>query len=84
MKTVSSNVPWPCECLVQALCVNWLLNRQALPWVTYLGASLEAGAQPNMKAHAWVCVGPHTIIGDRRDQFPIVGTFTSSDLSEFE
>jgi len=75
---VANNVPWPCQCLAQALIVNWLFRRHKIPAVTYLGAKLSPEEPEGMKAHAWVCVGPKTVIGNHDNEYPVVGTFTSS------
>lgn len=76
MKTVASNVPWPCQCLAQALCVNWLLRVEGIPSITYLGASLTNSDAAGMKAHAWVSVGPNIIIGHHDGTYAVVGCFT--------
>ena len=81
VKTVAHRVPWPCECLAQALCVNWLLKLERVPSVTYLGAKIESNTTGGMKAHAWVCVGPKTIIGQHSDHYAIVGSFTGVNVS---
>ena len=81
MTNVANNVPWPCLCLAQALCVNWLLKKEGIPSVTHLGAKLDNDITKGMKAHAWVCVGPRAIIGGHENSYPIVGTFTSTDFS---
>ncbi|MBX2849138.1 MAG: lasso peptide biosynthesis B2 protein [Acidiferrobacterales bacterium] len=82
MKTVANNVPWPCKCLAQALCVNWLFKVQGIPSVTYLGAMLNKEEVNGMKAHAWVCIGANTIIGNHDDDYAVVGTFSSINFLE--
>jgi len=81
MRAVANNVPWPCKCLAQALSVNWLLKLENIPSVTYLGARLISKEKQAMKAHAWVSVGPAIIIGRSKEQYAVVGTFTSFNTS---
>lgn len=78
MTSVAANTPWPCLCLAQALCLRWLFFLEKIPSVIYLGTARENGA---FKAHAWVCVGPLTVIGQHKGEYSIVGTFTSTDFS---
>ena len=61
MSAVGRNVPWPCKCLAEALCVKWMLDRYGIPSVTYLGAYLDD--EKGMKAHAWVTVERYIVIG---------------------
>ena len=82
VKTVAHKVPWPCECLAQALCVKWLLNRYNIPSVMHLGARFEEQDSTVMKAHAWVNVGAYTVIGGpQHRQYKVVATFTTPELA---
>lgn len=87
MRSVSKHVPWQCDCLSQALCVQWLLGREHIPSVFYLGARLEAetvtqSTSKNLKAHAWITSGPHTVIGAPTHlQYRAVATFIQPSLS---
>ena len=75
MQKVARNVPWGSQCMAQALCVKWLLNRYKIPSVFYLGALIESPNQ-TMKAHAWIDVKQQTIIGaPQHKNYHIVGTF---------
>lgn len=84
MIAVANNVPWPCKCLAQALSVKWLLSIYGISSVTYLGTRFvpsetkTEGSRPEMKAHAWLCVGPLIVIGRSNDKYITVGTFTSA------
>lgn len=84
MRAVANNVPWPCKCLAQALSVKWLLSLYRIPSVTCLGTRFVSsetkaeGSRPEMKAHAWLCVGPLIVIGRSKDKYTTVGTFTSA------
>jgi len=74
MQRVASNVPWGSQCLAQALCVKWLLNRYKIPSAFYLGALFES--KKTMKAHAWINVKDQTIIGaPQHNSYRVVGTF---------
>ena len=82
MQTVANNVPWPCKCLAQALSVKWILNWLRIPSITYLGAKLTINNKDTqndnqMKAHAWLSVGPTIVIGRSNEEYTIVGSFTS-------
>lgn len=82
MESVSKRVPWHCACLSEALCVKWLLNRLSIPSVFYLGAKMDDSDQAGMKAHAWVCVGPYTVIGAPTHQcFKVTATFTTPSFT---
>jgi len=78
MRLVSKHVPWYCACLSEAICVKWLLNRLGIPSVFYLGAKIDSESDKGVKAHAWVSVGPSTIVGalGHRD-FSVVAVFTT-------
>jgi len=82
MISVANNTPWKCQCLAQALCIKWLLNRYNIPSVFYLGALLAKEAAPNLKAHAWVNVGRHTVIGGPQHvEYNVVASFVTPRLS---
>ena len=84
MELVAGSVPWRCECLAQAICVNWLFKRRKIPSITYLGAAFEKDAEGGMQAHAWICVGPSVVLGHHANRFSPIATFTSTDLSDYE
>ena len=79
MSTVSKNVPWPCLCLPQAVCVKRICDLHNIPCVLYLGAKLDANEPSGMKAHAWVGVGRFIVIGGRNSpvDYQITATFVS-------
>lgn len=71
------------RCLVEALCVKWMLNRYDIPAVFYLGARLDKEKKEGMRAHAWVRVGPVAVVGGPSErEYPIVATFTTPPLGE--
>ncbi len=71
------------RCLVEALCVKWMLNRYNIPAVFYLGARLDKEKKEGMRAHAWVRVGPVAVVGGPSErEYPIVATFTTPPLGE--
>lgn len=86
MESVSRNVPWECKCLSEAICVKWLLNRYQIPAVFYLGARLNdneetADGEPLLQAHAWIKVGPYTVIGaPTHRHYQVVATFVTPIL----
>jgi len=82
VESVSRNVPWECKCLSEAICVKWLLNRYQIPAVFYLGARINSEPENNhdetMQAHAWVNVGPYTVIGAPTNRnYQVVATFVT-------
>jgi len=82
MSMVANNTPWKCQCLSQALCVKWLLNRYKIPSVFYFGSALEKkDNKTHMKAHAWIDVGSKTVIGGPQHQhYKVVATFTTPQV----
>jgi len=81
MQRIANNTPWASQCMSQALCVKWLLNRYKIPSVFYLGALVES---PNktMKAHAWIDVQEQTIIGaPQHKNYDVVGTFITFNFN---
>ena len=81
MGQVANNVPWPCECLVQAICVKWLLNRNNIPSVLYFGVRIDD--PKSLKAHAWIDVQQDTVIGGPQHQsYKVISTFISPELSK--
>lgn len=83
MSMVADNTPWKCECLSQALCIKWLLNRYHIPSMFYLGAFLtKLDNEAKMKAHAWVDVGPFTVIGGpQHRQYTVTASFSTPKLT---
>ncbi len=78
---VANNTPWKFQCLAQALCIKWLLNRYKIPSVFYLGALLTKNTTPEMKAHAWVEVREHTIIGSpQHKHYKVIASFVTPKL----
>jgi len=76
--------PWESKCLVQALIARSLLAWYHIPYVLYLGVC-KAGASENqgeeLKAHAWLSVGPWIITGrEGHKAFTIVSTFVQPSL----
>jgi len=91
MESVSRNVPWECKCLSEAICVKWLLNRYQIPAVFYLGARIhskeedsEEQDKESLKAHAWINVGPCTVIGaPAHRNYQVVATFVTPALEVY-
>ena len=78
---VDNATPWQFPCLAQALCVKWLLNRYRIPSVFYLGTMIvKQEAKPEMKAHAWVDVRQHTVVGaPQHKQYTPVASFVTPE-----
>lgn len=69
------------RCMVEALCLKWLMNRYGIPAVVHLGARLDRSVEAGMRAHAWVRVGPVAVIGGPSErEYPVVATFTTPVL----
>jgi len=81
MHAVGARLVPKSRCLIEALCVKWLLNRYRIPAVFHLGARLDKNAEKGMRAHAWMRVGPVAVIGGPSErEYPIVATFTTPML----
>ncbi len=73
--TMARITPWTSQCLVQVLAAKTLLARQQIPWVAHLGVRQEAGQE--LKAHAWLTVGPDVVVGRREHRtFTVVATYS--------
>ncbi|CAA0081836.1 Uncharacterised protein [BD1-7 clade bacterium] len=79
---IERTTPWPAMCLVQAQMARMLLGYYRIPYVIHLGARIAAEDDATeMKAHAWVKVGPRVIAGaGGLSAFGIVGTFVAPDV----
>lgn len=81
MHAVGERIIRRSRCLVEALCVKWLLNRYGIPAVFHLGATLDKDIEAGMRAHAWVRVGPVAVVGGAGERdYQIVATFTTPTL----
>ena len=73
--------PWNAKCLVQATMARSLLGYYHIPYVLHIGARIVPEEPIQMKAHAWVKVGPWVIVGGGGLQaFAIVSTFIPASL----
>lgn len=68
---VAALLPWHPTCLPQALATRWMLRRRQVPSALHLGL---ADAR-SLDAHAWVTVGPRTVVGRVAQPFTGVASF---------
>jgi hypothetical protein len=68
VETIAPHLPFRTRCLQQAIAVQRMLARRALPGTLCLGVSTrhEDRQFPRLgrAAHAWVCVGERIVCGD--------------------
>lgn len=77
MELAAAYTPWESKCLVQAIATKVLLAHYRIPYVLYLGVTKGPDGS-ELKAHAWLSVGPWIITGrDGHRAFTIVSTFVS-------
>ena len=78
---VAKYTPWSSSCLAQALSIKVLLNYYKIPSILYLGAylhSTQEQLEKTMKAHAWVDVKNHTVIGAPQHlKYSVIGSFAT-------
>lgn len=75
IRKISTYTPFRSLCFEQALTSKFMLNLRGISSTIYFGVAKEAS---NLKAHAWVRSGHHTLTGNKdKDQFIIVSTFGS-------
>ena len=81
MDAIGKHTPWPCTCLCKALCVKWLLNRYQIPAVFYMGVK-KADDTITLKAHAWINVERHTVIGGpQHHAYRVAATYIPPNIS---
>jgi hypothetical protein len=74
IEAVSKYTPWKSNCFAQALCAHWILKGRYIVHTIYFGVHKEGDHQ--MKAHAWLKVGPKIITGRKgHKNFTTVGIF---------
>ena len=79
--SASRFTPWESNCFPQATAAQFLLRQRGINSTLYLGAKLD-DSKPNqqreLKAHAWLRVGPYIVTGQLGyKQFGVVATFAS-------
>ncbi len=59
IELASKHTPWQSKCLVQSICLVFLLNRCRIPYMLCIGMlqSASPGNQKTLAAHAWVTAG---------------------------
>lgn len=73
IKTMAKYVPWQSKCLVQAMAGKRMLSKRGIETTLYLGVNKQGS---DMKAHAWLRVGPHYITGGNGEpEYTVVRTF---------
>lgn len=74
IKNVSRYVPWTSNCLVQATVCKILLRDKSIGSTVSFGVKKSGN---DMKAHAWLAVGPKIVLGGENvDQFVEVSSFS--------
>ena len=74
---VSKRTPWESKCLVQALTVQFMLNKRKISSTVYLG--LTKNKERKLKAHAWLRCGREIITGnDELGNFTVVAKFANN------
>ncbi len=78
VEAVCRGVPWECKCLTEAICTNMILSFYRIPSIFYLGSMIDKHSPNSMKAHAWLTVGEHCIIGGKvaDNGYIVTATFT--------
>lgn len=75
--------PWESKCLVQASVAILLLGYYKIPYVMYCGVSRSRDGTGELKAHAWLSVGPWVVTGrDGHTAFTITSTFVAPAILE--
>lgn len=70
---VAARLPWRPTCLRQALAVQRMLHRRAIPNRLHLGVT----SAPEAEAHAWITVDGQAVVGDRGvERFVQLGAFS--------
>lgn len=76
IERMSEIVPWKSECLVQAATGKLLLRRKNIGCTVFLGVK-KGKENKELKAHAWLKVGPEIILGgENAHQYVVVSTFS--------
>lgn len=75
VQTAARQVPWPANCLVQALAATRMLRRRGIPSTLYFG--VDRGPGQTLEAHAWVVAGDAEDGGDNAwERFKVIASFT--------
>jgi hypothetical protein len=75
VRAAAARVPWPAQCLVQALAAAFLAKLHRLRTVLYLGVTRSETGQ--LQAHAWLRCGDRIITGaPSHEKFRVVATFS--------
>lgn len=70
----SKHTPWQSLCLVQALTVQYLLNKKKISNTLYFGLAKDEHNKPI--AHAWIKHGGKVVVGEKgMETFAVVGKF---------
>lgn len=76
IERMSEIVPWKSECLVQAATGKLLLRRKKIGCTVFFGVK-KGNENKELKAHAWLKVGPEIILGgENAHQYVVVSTFS--------
>jgi len=74
VQRAARNLPWECQCLVQAVAGKAMLRRRGIPSTLYLGVAKDEEA--HLCAHAWLRCGNVILTGrEGANRFTVVSTF---------
>ena len=74
IQRAARNLPWECQCLVQAIAGKAMLRRRGLPSTLYLGVAKDEDAK--LCAHAWLRCGNVILTGrEGVNRFTVLSTF---------
>jgi hypothetical protein len=79
VRAAARHVPWRCECLVQALAGQRLLQRAGIHGMVVLGVSRGPGLEEGetLGAHAWLQCGAEILLGEHgHRRFKPISAFT--------
>jgi len=74
VQRAARNLPWECQCLVQAVAAKAMLRWRGLPSTLYIGVAKDQNA--TLCAHAWLRCGNIILTGrEEANRFTIISTF---------
>ncbi|MCG6656324.1 lasso peptide biosynthesis B2 protein [Halomonas campisalis] len=77
LKAINRRVGGRFTCLMLAMAAQWMLNRRGISSSLVLGTCNELNDRQELdfKAHAWLRVGSHTVLGQHGGRFTAVTSF---------
>jgi hypothetical protein len=86
VKAINRGVGGRFTCLMLAAAAQWMLSRRHIPCSLVLGTRTEKDGDNRLaiKAHAWLMVGPHILLGEHGGRYTAVSSFIRSDHSQLD